>query len=400
MSNYRWLFKLDRKVAEYSEGDEDDDGRFLRYFRRRVARVAIQETALLTRRLEILASIAVCGVVAYMATLTYVGIRHDRILVLLLAVPISALYIVAISPVVTGGVAQYYPWRVYGPFAALFGIAFAVVEWIGRGAVMESRWRPSPGLVGALGFTGLALALFNTIAAVLSLVSYRLAAASIERRRRRNYCEDWLVSQIGVALYYLLAPRQSFDLYLRASTARELEVAARIAERDLPSAYSSLGIVADSFQAQCSGLASTLRGFALRLAWPTADAQVELRRQVSTLIYLLTEYRYHDIRLEDVPLQGYKASSKLGIRARVAAALRNLSIIIAPIFGLGIIKAGERILDRPLTGNAMVYLLVGSGAWSFVSFLAIVDPLFREKVANFREVLSYYPGMRGGKDQP
>jgi hypothetical protein len=206
-----------------------------------------------------------------------------------------------------------------------------------------------------------------------------LTDAMIMGRHRRRYAYVVLLNLLVQARRALMEPGArmsdpSFKTYLSGI----FERAAVKAEGNLGQsmALRNPGLQAE-VQAYMRRVAAKLRAMQLQLALSDNDTMDTIRDEVTQFIYALAAGNYALLPAVDpglVPARTRKA----------AAVVRDLAIAVTPLAAL----TTSRYLGLAVTPGIWNWAVVFSVAWASVTVIAILDPLYKSKIADIRDIIS------------
>jgi hypothetical protein len=133
------------------------------------------------------------------------------------------------------------------------------------------------------------------------------------------------------------------------------------------------------FVDRCRLAGASVRELSLWIALPRHDTHEEIRKQISLLVATLITGRYDELPT----FEPIHATVPQRIR-RIGQVLRTLAVGAAPLAAMYV----GTLLGLSLSGVYGNGLLIFSIFWAIITYLSLIDPLFLNRIANIRDLIS------------
>ncbi len=206
-----------------------------------------------------------------------------------------------------------------------------------------------------------------------------LADTAIMGRHRKRYAHVVLLDLLVQARRALIEPdARMSDPSFKNYVSWMLERSAIKAEASLPRsiALRTPGLLGE-IQENMRRVAAELRAMQLQLALSDYSTMDKIRDEVTEFIYALASGNY---ALLPAAAPGLVPAKK----RKVAAVARDLAIAVTPLAAL----AASRYLGLTVTPGIWNWAVVFSVAWASVTVIAVLDPLYKSKISDIRDIIS------------
>jgi hypothetical protein len=197
-------------------------------------------------------------------------------------------------------------------------------------------------------------------------------------RLRRQYPNVALLDSLLRARRALAAhPVCMSDPSYKSYIAGILEEVAKGIETTLPKAVPlTHSFTRSEFRQRCNQAAAELRLMQMRLALSNENTLVELQRETYDFISAIATGDYGVMPAADLPMDRKSR--------RILSVIKNIIVAFIPIVSIIIIRyVGVRFSSA--FGNWVVVVAL---IWAIISILSILDPLYKSKISDLRDVAS------------